>query len=612
MAIKKGSDSNDRPNEKKVHKSSEGRRKSVNTRREPFGRKAMVVGSITDDGKRIVGLLLADVYHRIASPFPLQAVVDMINRGVVHNAHISSNGQIELLDSSEKRLPRYDVRGNLIPDTSAQIRVLAVVPSADGETYLCLRHDGKFGVLSESDLYTQAKALNVYNAKAVSRDGKNFVSALNGSFYVLELDTRPVVSQESYKKRYLSRAFSIYLERFLRHLRIEPKHINKSVDVKRVQVLFRELIVPSYGSYKPFESFLLLDSTKLNINTVCDLLNSFFYSLLVADARKVSTVYGELPITFPHGRGGFVDVLKGKSARKKGKREPVKALAFLFTKANRFSDVTKNNMGAELSVEVQDIINRLKIVGTIEKGAYTSKSQVVSLLASLFFDHTYSIKTVDTFTPNINAVMQYTPSDIDYTSAEGLAHFGYSLDMIMPKDYEPPVYYNSYVYNAIRAKYYLGDIRESLNKLQKGGYAFLEENINCLGDITIVENLLRLIAGRIPTSKIAKYGLSRYKVMVVLLAYYNKPLFDWINPMLNKFMLNESQIQGIKSQLSAFADDDIKVYYMSGLRFNKADKILYRGQSISSPYTGGRVKESFVPLYKAPEQLEALAEFYIN
>lgn len=147
--------------------------------------RLIAVCNIIDKDNNTIGLRLLDVDTKTIKDVPVDDVVDVLNKGIATIENIGTNGN-ELIgtNGSINRLTKVNCMRVI-----GESRVV-IVNQISGDKYLVSDYKGILKTLTKNELIAYAKDKGIANGKIVSKEDKEFISAIRGTFGLLDNKSR--------------------------------------------------------------------------------------------------------------------------------------------------------------------------------------------------------------------------------------------------------------------------------------------------------------------------------------------------------------------------------------------------------------------------------------
>lgn len=137
-----------------------------------------------------VGYRLYDKQSNFTKDIPFESIVKGLANGVeVENIKLTDKGEVEFTAGSEDRYAKAAVDYNEIVNKP----LVVLAKSEDKTKFKVINYKGIVKTISNEELLKYGKRFGLANAKIVSKDGKEFISAINNSF-----DTEEDVSSKRF------------------------------------------------------------------------------------------------------------------------------------------------------------------------------------------------------------------------------------------------------------------------------------------------------------------------------------------------------------------------------------------------------------------------------
>lgn len=188
------------------------------------------------DGKQTIGFRLLDVDSRQVKDVPYSSVRDVLLKGKAYIENLNyKHGKVVGRNGSIDRLPKI-VNGKLKGKSP-----LIILARIEDEGYLVANYKGKISKVNVDDAIKYAKIHGIANGKLVNRDGKEFISAIEGEYDELtERESRKEILAQK-ERSYIARSKVIGTKEldivFTGDEAILRKVLNKEIE---------SLIIPDY------------------------------------------------------------------------------------------------------------------------------------------------------------------------------------------------------------------------------------------------------------------------------------------------------------------------------------------------------------------------------
>lgn len=544
-----------------------------------------IVGLVEVASKH-VGYVLADTKTYQIKLFTITQTTELLKQAKFENAELTESG-ITNTECSMDRLMKFNQQGKVIANKGVTIlgRIIDEAETTIG--FRVLNQEGHIVNLRADDLLKAVKASNLYvvNGKIVNQGGSTFVSAIKGNFKRIEIEeipqdvrdnlsTHPTKSAElvaEEHRNFLMKIISKQATKFfakgqvkVRDLpeksnRIFLKEVVKDkfpvlmdkelnldfAEVKAVTILLllsQGLGIPKWNSRKQF-SGVLQPKEKL---TVCGTYFSWNEDL------------GKLKEYIPVPKQKYVKT--PRVIRSPFSEEIIKAIKTY----DKTGDVTKflkaynNHLKHEYTSNAgyidREVLNKIKM------------PLLRSFLASFYNEYALRkgryLKHED---------IKYNTATLDYSTVEGVEELGLTLDGRRHGTVVPSILYSRKageksrnglnIFGGVKLRYVYRHMPFSNEVLQK-----FSNNVSCYGDLKILEDI-SILCHYHQEAQVPLYEYhTEFSFYIFILAMHNPEFAKLIENYMGIYVpFNIDEV----AKEDFFLKDEDKLYYQSGLRFNR-------------------------------------------
>lgn len=553
-----------------------------------------IVGLLEFNGKH-VGYMLADTKTYQIKMFTITQTTELLKRAKFENAELTESG-ITNTECAMDRLMRFNQQGQVIANKGVTILGRITDDSEATIGFRILNQEGHVVNLRAEDLVNSVKNSSVYvvNGKAVTTGGTTFISAIRGNFKRIEIEEIPQDDRENLAshptksieqvaqehRNFLMKILSKQATRLfatgqvkVRDLpeksnRIFLKEVVKEkfplltdkelkldfAEVKAVSILLllnEGMGIPKWNSRKQFVGVL---QPKEKI-TVCG--TYFTWSEDLDKMKEYITVPNNNYVKTP------------RQIRKPYSKEIIKAVSTY----DKTGDVVKflNAFNNHLKHEYLDND------GYINKEVLEAvKTPILRSLLSSFYNE-YALRKSRHLK---REGVKYDTASLDYFTVEGVEEFGLTLDARRHGQIVPSVLYSDKggtkalngvtIFGGAKLRYVYQYMQFNDDVLQK-----FSNNVSCYGDLKILEDISILCYYHQEAGVPLQEFHTEFSFYLFVLAMHNPEFARLIENYMGIYV--PFNIEDVAKE-NFFLKEEDKIYYQSGLRFNRAVDI-QRGAS---------------------------------
>ena len=552
-----------------------------------------IVGLLEVNGKH-AGYVLADTKTYQIKLFTITQTTELLKQAKFENAELTANGIVNT-ECSMDRLMRFNQQGAVIANKGVTI-LGRIVDDKEGTIgFRVLNQEGHVVNLRAEDLVKAVKHSNLYvvNGKSVATGDSTFISAIRGSFKRIEIEEIPREARENlashptksseqvaqehrnFVMKILSRTATKFFNTGQVKVKDLPEKLNRIflkevvkdkfplfhdkeldfAEVKAVSVLLllgQGVGIPRWNSRKQFNG-VLQPKEKLTIsgtNFTYDLQNKAKEHVIVPNKDYVFT-----PRTY---RKPFSDKIISL-ADNYDKTGDVVALLSAYN--NHLDNKYISNNGYIDNMALEEIKNPL----------------LRGFAASLFNEYAkYKGNQKE------REKLSYNTASLDYSTVEGVEELGLTLDASRHGQVVPSVLYSDkkgkqsrnelLIHGGAKLRYVYRHMDFKDDVLQK-----FSNNVSCYGDLKILEDISILCHYHQEAHVPLQEFHTEFSFYLFVLAMHNPEFAKLIENYMGIYApFNIDEV----AKENFFLKEEDKIYYQSGLRFNRGVEI-YQGSSFA-------------------------------
>lgn len=159
--------------------------------------------------KDIVGFRLLDSDNGQVMDQPYNAVANVVNSKKVKIHGITPGNKLKGSNGSFDRYPAF-VNNNIISNS------LVILASIDDKGFVVSNFEGKFTSATIDETLTYSNKVGIANGKVVTKDGKQYISAINGTY-----ENRPASSDARFKNIGINREYAADLKESIKKSKLK-------------------------------------------------------------------------------------------------------------------------------------------------------------------------------------------------------------------------------------------------------------------------------------------------------------------------------------------------------------------------------------------------------
>lgn len=550
-----------------------------------------IVGLLEVNGKH-AGYVLADTKTYQIKLFTITQTTELLKQAKFENAELTANGIVNT-ECSMDRLMRFNQQGAVIANKGVTI-LGRIVDDKEGTIgFRVLNQEGLVVNLRAEDLVNAVKHSNLYvvNGKAVSTDDSTFISAIKGSFKRIEIEEIPKDVRENLSSHPTKSAEQVAQEHrnFLMKIlsRTATKLFNtgqvkvKDLPEKLNRIFLKEVVKDKFPLFHTKE----LDFAEVKAVSVLLLLGQGV-GIPRWNSRKQFNGVLEPRAKISIGKTSFAFKLNDES--KEHVTIPSKDYVIVPRPIRKpFSE--KIITLADNYDRTGDVVAILNIYNNHLKGKYVSNNGYVdnealaeiknpllrSFAASLYNEYAKYKGTERDLDST-----KYNTGTLDYATVEGVEEFGITLDAGRHGRVVPSVLYSDKggiksrsgvtMFGGAKLRYAYRYMQFNDDVLQK-----FSNNVSCYGDLKILEDISILCHFHQEAQVSLHEFHTEFSFYLFVLAMHNPEFAKLIENYRGIYVpFNIDEV----AKENFFLKEEDKIYYQSGLRFNRAVDIR-RGES---------------------------------